>query len=232
MLLAEFEIFHSRPIAPTRRLALGRLLLPVEPAPGFGGVLLGAVLAVHAADVHEDFIPDLQRLLLEIERDSRVVQPRLRHRFQVDRHGLSYSTHRMTSVNDSIEFEFQNNGTPLQQALGASYALERLDIGIRQKLVPVMLRAMKWRGPIGASFIEYLAGTRASSISALADPRAWALETLGFPAGTVKPGKRDIMSHYRDSVRRAHPDHGGNETDASKLIIDITEARRVLLEAL
>ena len=48
MLLAEFEIFHSRPIAPTRRLALGRLMLPVEPAPGFGGILLGAVLAVHA----------------------------------------------------------------------------------------------------------------------------------------------------------------------------------------
>ena len=110
--------------------------------------------------------------------------------------------------------------------------MERLDIGIRQQLVPVMLRAMKWRGPIGASFIEYLAGTKVSSISALADPRAWALETLGFPGGTVKPGKRDIMAHYRDSVRRAHPDHGGNETDASKLIIDITEARRVLLEAL
>jgi hypothetical protein len=213
-------------------LALGRLLLPVEPAPGFGGILLGAVLAVHAGEVDEDLIPDLQRLLLEIERDSRVVQPRLRHRFQVDRHGLSYSTHRMTSVNDSIEFEFQNNGNALQQALGAIYALERLDIGIRQQLVPVMLRAMKWRGPIGASFIEYLAGTKVSSISALADPRAWALEILGFPGGTVKPGKRDIMAHYRDSVRRAHPDHGGNEIDASKLIIDITEARRVLLEAL
>ena len=51
MLLAEFEIFHSRPIAPTRRLALGRLLLPVEPTPGFGGILLGAVLAVHIAEV-------------------------------------------------------------------------------------------------------------------------------------------------------------------------------------
>jgi hypothetical protein len=138
----------------------------------------------------------------------------------------------MTSVNDSIEFEFQNNGTSLQQALGAIYALERLDIGIRQQLVPVMLRAMKWRGPIGGSFIEYLAGTKVASISVLADPRAWALETLGFPGGTVKPGKRDIMAHYRDSVRRAHPDHGGNETDASKLIIDITEARRVLLESL
>lgn len=232
MLLAEFEIFHSRPIAPTRRLALGRLLLPVEPTPGFGGILLGAVLAVHIAEVDEDFIPDLQRLLLEIERDSRVVQPRLRHRFQVDRHGLSNSTHRMMNIDESIEFEFQNNGTALQQSLGAIYALERLDIEIRKQLVPVMLRAMKWRGPIGPSFIEYLAGSKVSSVSALADPRAWALEILGFPGGTVKPGKRDIMARYRDSVRRVHPDQGGDELQASRLILDISEARRILLETL
>lgn len=232
MLLAEIEIFHSRPIAPTRRLSLGHLVLPVEPTPGFGGILLGAVLAVHIGAVDDDLIPDIQRLLVEIENDSRVVQPRLRHRFQVDRHGLSYSRHRMMGNGDSIEFEFDNNGTALQQVLGAIYSLERLDISIRHILVPIMRRAMTWRGPIGPSFIAYLAGTNASSVSALADPRAWALEILGFPSGTIKPGKRDIMSRYRDSLRRAHPDHGGDEGLASKLIIDITEARRVLIDSL
>ena len=44
MLLAELEIWHSRPITPTRRVALGHLVLPADPAPGFGGVLLGAVV--------------------------------------------------------------------------------------------------------------------------------------------------------------------------------------------
>ena len=232
MLLAEIEIFHSRPIAPTRRLSLGHISLPVEPTPGFGGILLGAVVAAHIHDVDEDLYPDLQRLLSEIERDSRVVQPRLRHRFQVDRHGLSYSTHRMHGNGDSIEFEFQSNGTPLQQVLGAIYSLERLNIDLRQKLVPMMRRAFTWRGPIGPSFIAYLAGTNASSVSALADPRAWALDVLGFPGGTIKPGKRDIMGRYRDSLRRVHPDHGGDEIQASKLILDITEARRILLNAL
>jgi hypothetical protein len=29
-----------------------------------------------------------------------------------------------------------------------------------------------------------------------------------------------------------HPDHGGNEKNAGKLIMDVTEARRILLEAL
>ena len=45
MLLAELEVWHSRPITPTRRVALGHLVLPADPAPGFGGLLLGAVAA-------------------------------------------------------------------------------------------------------------------------------------------------------------------------------------------
>ena len=42
--LAELEIYHSRPFAPTRRLSLGASNLPVDPAPGPGGILLGAVV--------------------------------------------------------------------------------------------------------------------------------------------------------------------------------------------
>ncbi len=55
MLLAELEIFHSRSAQPTRRVALGHLVLPVEPAPGLGGILLGAVVARHA--LRERFTP-------------------------------------------------------------------------------------------------------------------------------------------------------------------------------
>ena len=44
MLLAELEVWHSRPTTPTRRVALGHLVLPTDPAPGFGGLLLGAVI--------------------------------------------------------------------------------------------------------------------------------------------------------------------------------------------
>ena len=232
MLLAEMEIFHSRPIAPTRRLSLGHLVLPVDPAPGFGGLLLGAIVSVYSRDIDEDLIPDIQRLLVEIENGTRVVQPRLRHRFQVDRHGLSYSVHRLLQKGDSVEFELVSHGTPLQQVLGAIYTLERFDEKARHEMVALMRRAMMWRGPIGASFISYLAGSKASSVSALADPRAWALEVLGFPVGTRKPVKKEIMVRYRESLRKAHPDHGGDEAEASKAIVDITEARRVLLEML
>ena len=40
MLLAELQIWHTRPITPTRRIALGHLVLPTDPAPGLGGILL------------------------------------------------------------------------------------------------------------------------------------------------------------------------------------------------
>ena len=96
MLLAELVVWHTRPLAPTRRLALGNLVLPTDPPPGLGGLLLGAVVAEHARDVDDDLIPDLHRLIEQVERGDRVVQPRLRHRFQVDRHGLGHSTHRLT----------------------------------------------------------------------------------------------------------------------------------------
>lgn len=54
MLLAELEIWHSRPIAPTRRVALGDRVLPVEPAPGFGGLLLGGIVAAHIEALDDD----------------------------------------------------------------------------------------------------------------------------------------------------------------------------------
>jgi hypothetical protein len=228
MLLAELEIWHSRPITPTRRVALGHLVLPADPTPGFGGVLLGAVIARHLFDVDDDLHPDIQRLILEVQRGDRVVQPRLRHRFQVDRHGLSRSVHRLMGEDDAAAFVFGTNGNPLQQVLGAVYALERLEPATRRALGPVLVRSMSWRGPIGASFISYLVGNATNSVSALADPRAWALEVLGFPAGTIKPSKREITQRFRDKLRLVHPDHGGAQDRASREIADLAEARRVL----
>jgi hypothetical protein len=228
MLLAELEVWHSRPTTPTRRIALGHLVLPVEPIPGFGGLLLGAVIAKHLPDVDEDLVPDIHRLLGQIERGDRVSQPRLRHRYQVDRHGLAVSVHRLEGDGDNVRFDLHAQGSPLAQVLGAVYAVERLDAPARRHLVPVLHRAMRWRGAIGPSFVADLAGTASTSLAAMADPRAWALELLGFPLGTSKISKKEITSRYRDGLRRAHPDHGGDEAAASKAIIDLGEARKIL----
>ena len=222
MLLAELEVFHTRPAVPTRRVALGHLLLPVEPAPGFGGLLLGAVVANHIAGV--------ARLITEIERGDRVVQPRLRHRFQVDRHGLSHSRHQMIGDDDDIEFDFGTNGSDLAQVLGAVYALERLELSSRRLIAPVLLKAIRWRGPIGPALIAHLAGAQSATLSALADPRAWAMELLGFAVDAPKPSKREVTKQYRVRMRDVHPDHGGAAIDASKAILDLNEARRILTE--
>lgn len=229
-LLAELEVWHSRPMTPTRRVALGHLVLPCDPAPGLGGLLLGAVVAHHGREADDDEIPDLHRLVDQLSRGERIVQPRLRHRFQADRQGLARSTHRLVGLNEELTFDFANQGSPMQQVLGAIYAVERLEFAARFALTSVLHKALGWRGPIGPSLISHLAGSRAASLSALADPRAWALEMLGFPLGTAKPSKKQILGRFRDRLRDVHPDYGGDETVASGAIEEITEARRILLE--
>lgn len=230
MILAELEVFHTRPAVPTRRVALGHLVLPVEPAPGFGGLLLGAVVANHITGVDIELQGDVARLIGEIERGDRVVQPRLRHRFQVDRHGLSHSTHRLIGDQDDIEFDFGTNGSDLAQVLGAVYALERLELTSRRAIAPVLLKATRWRGPIGPALIAHLAGSRSATLSAMADPRAWAMQLLGFPADAPEPSKREVTKQYRVRMRDVHPDHGGAAVDASKAILDLNEARRILTD--
>jgi hypothetical protein len=228
MLLAEVEVWHTRPSVPTRRLALGHLFLPTDPAPGLGGLLLGAVVAAHIGGVDPDLVPDLHRLIDQVEKDQRVVQPRLRHRFQVDRHGLARSTHRLLSEADEISFRFDTHGTDLAQVLGAIYAVERLDVPHRRVIAPILHKATLWRGPVGPALINYLAGAQTTSLAALADPRAWALEILGFPPGAQMPSKREVMTQYRQRMMSVHPDHGGDRISAGTAILELNEARRIL----
>jgi hypothetical protein len=129
---------------------------------------------------------------------------------------------------DNVRFDLHTQGSPLAQVLGAVYALERLDEQARRHLVPVLHRAMRWRGPIGPSFVANLAGDVSTSLAAMADPRAWALDMLGFPVGTVAVTKKEITARYREGLRRAHPDHGGDQAAASKAIADLGEARKIL----
>ena len=172
MYLAGFEVWHSRGFAPTRRLALGEIDLPMDPAPGLGGLLLAAVVSANFRHIDEDLMPDVHRLVDQIVRGNRIVQPRLRHRYQVDRHGLSRSIHSLHGDGDVLEFDFDDHGTPLQNVLGAVYVRERF----------------------GSS-------------------------------------KREVQRQFRNRLRDVHPDYGGADEVASELIAQITEARRILTEA-
>ncbi len=150
MLLAELEVWHTRPAVPTRRVALGHMVLPVDPAPGFGGLLLGSIVAAHLPGINDELVPDIHRLIGQVERGERIVQPRLRHRFQVDRHGLAVSRHRLVGEDEDIAFERHTIGTDLAQVLGAIYAAERLAPEYRRQIGPLLQKAAHWRGPIGS----------------------------------------------------------------------------------
>ena len=231
MLLAELEIWHTRPITPTRRVALGHLVLPTDPAPGLGGVLLAAVVAAYLPDVDDELVPDLGRLIDQVTRGERVVQPRLQHRYQVDRHGMAVSVHQLNGDADNVTFDLHSMGRPLSQVLGAIYALERLDFDARRSLAPVLHRALRWHGPIGPSFVADISGVSRGDLVGLTDPRVWALDLLGFPMGTVKVTKKEVMARFRAKLRDAHPDHGGNDAVAGDTIERLGEARRILLQS-
>ena len=50
MILAELNVWHSRPAVPTRRVALGEDQLGFDPSPGPGGLLIAAVFAASASN--------------------------------------------------------------------------------------------------------------------------------------------------------------------------------------
>ena len=92
----------------------------------------------------------------------------------------------------------------------------------------MLRKATRWRGPIGPALIAYLGGSQAHELSSLADPLAWALAVLGFPPGGDRPTNKEVTKSYRIRMRAVHPDHGGDRTTASKEILDLNAARRIL----
>jgi len=239
VILAELEVFHSRPIAPTRRVALGRVDLPISPAPGFGGILLGGIVAGHIGALDPDLFDDLHRLTLQLQEGHRIPQPRLRHRFQTDRIGLTRSVHRLVGDGEDLDFDFEAKGAPAQHILAAVYAAGQLPLVPRGRVMEVLRRAMRWVGPLDRGFVAHVTGLDRGhdwSTRAFRDPVQWALGILGL--GVPGPDPRDVLRmpdrtlvqrQFRDLLRVAHPDHGGATDDAARRIADLTEARRILL---
>ena len=236
MILAELEVFHSRPIAPTRRVAIGRTHLPVDPAPGFGGLLLGGIVAGHMEQLDPELFDDLHRLTLQLEAGQRIPQPRLRHRFQTDRVGLTRSVHRLVGEGEDLDFEFEVKGAAAQHILAAVYAAGALPPVARAKALSVVRLAMRWAGPLDHVFVAHLSGLdrgRTWSARAFHDPVRWAVGILGLGGKGVStlevPDRLAVQQRFRDLLREAHPDHGNTTDGAADRIAELTEARRILL---
>lgn len=233
MLVAEIEIFHSRRIAPTRRLSLGSSLLVCEPAPGTGGILLGGVVARFAPEIDPDLHPDILGLTHELEAGRQIAQPRLRHRLQDDRVGLARTLHRLRRVDNELAFDFANDekAAPVQNVIAALYFAGRLPREQRGPVLAATRRGLAWRGPIGPTLIAHLAGLNGGSwmnADAASDPVAWACEILGIETDAVIE-RAQIQRSFREALRGAHPDHGAGDAEAADRIAELSEARRILL---
>ena len=229
MVLAELEVRHSRSIGPTRRVALGKLHLPVEPSPGNGPLLLAAVLGAHAHSLEDDLRDDLDRLLWDLELGRRISQPRLRHRFQTDVVGLDRSRHRLVRSGRAVALELDGHGGRLPQVLGALYAAATLPARARPPAFALLRRATRWEGDADERLMRFLtAGEGPLGPLPSAGDEGWALGVLGFHTGT-EPLRGDILRRFRLLVREAHPDHGGTPEEAGARILELAEAKRILL---
>ncbi|MGQ0617560.1 MAG: hypothetical protein ACT4PW_11320 [Acidimicrobiia bacterium] len=233
MILAELEVFHNRPFAPTRRLALGFCELPTEPEPGFGPLLLGALVAVGAEDLDRDDLAGVLGLMDECEHGLRVVQPRLRHRYQVDRHGLARSSGRLLAGGEEVELDVDGHASPLQMTLAAVYAAARFPAPARPRAYAALRKGLRWRGVVDRRLFTHLAGrdgVPALSVAAYADPTGWALSVLDLAVNGSELEVAEVQRRFRELLREAHPDHGGESAGAAERIAELTEARRILLD--
>ena len=231
MLLAELEIRHSRAVAPTRRVALGNQWLPTDPAPGFGGILLGGIVARYVDDIPLELREELLDLVDDLELDRRFLQPRLRHRFQTDVVGLDRSRHKLVGAGESLSFELDGHGAALPQLLGAVYAAGRIHATTRPAVFHAIRKAARWDGPIDASLIAHLSDPTSApprSWRLFPTDERWARQVLGFGPES-HPEPMEVQRRFRSLVRESHPDHGGRSEGAGQRILELTEARRILL---
>ena len=233
MLVAELEIRHSRPFSPTRRVALGQLWLPTDPI-GPGGILLAGIVAagVSALEGDEETLDRIDVLLDDLEGGRRVVQPRVLYRFQSDVHGLDRSHHRLLAEGEKFELDIDGHGAVLPQILGAMYAASRLSYSVRGQVFRLLRRATRWTGAADDRLITFLTGDEAASFRRRnrGHDERWALQVLGF-GGHAEPKRSEIQQRFRDLVREAHPDHGGDADGAGQRMVDLSEARSILLNA-
>jgi hypothetical protein len=237
MLLAEIEIRHSRAVAPTRRVALGPHWLPTEPVPGYGGILLGGIVAAHMGEVDPELRDEFLILINDLEAERRIAQPRLRHRFQIDVVGLDRSRHKLVGhpgddFFGDVHFELEGDGRPVPQILGAVYAAARLHPDARPGVYAAIRKAALWEdgaNPALVTFLTDMTNVPPTWWRRFSTDERWALEVLGFGPNEGQPGRDEVLQRFRSLLRESHPDHGAEHQGAGQRILELTEARRILL---
>jgi hypothetical protein len=244
MLLAELTVRHTRRHMPTRRVALGDRVLPTG-HPGYGSILLACVAATTVAGLDEEQAEAFLPFLREARNGLSVPRRALRFRLQVDTEGLAFSRHRLLGEGQGLVAELDVHGHhPVPQLLGAVMAAAALAAYPRQLALRAIEAAMERPGvlPEGiiARWVTHVQVTPGPAPAAPGKGRAgdvwwgvpaerrWAMEVLGF-APDASLEREDVLRRFRRLIRLAHPDHGAAHGGAAERIVELGEARRVLL---
>jgi hypothetical protein len=249
MVLAELNVRHTRRHMPTRRVALGDAYLPTS-GPAYGAVLLGAVVSEFAAELDEEQLELVPRLLHDAREGLTVPRIALRYRLQTDTHGLDRSRHRIvaeatTSEQAGVVLELDRHGRADPQVIGAvlaaaalppsgrSIALQAVAAALREPRLPVGMRVRRLLE--GAPDLRHFlpgaprfAGPLVDVWSGIPADRRWAMEVLGLHA-EMPVERDDVQARFRRLVRLAHPDHGAATDRAAERLAELREARALLL---
>lgn len=244
VLLAELNIRHTRRHMPTRRVALGDRVLPTG-QPGYGPILLAAVVGANVHGADEEQAEALRPFLRQAGGGLSIPRRALRFRLQTDTEGLALSRHRLLGEGGKLFLELDVHGQyPVPQLLGAVMAAAALAPYPRSLALQGIAQAVEHPGFPEGFEVRYVTEARATvpppngarmrrggpgeGWSGVPPERRWAMEVLGF-GPQVAPGRDEVLRRFRRLVRLAHPDHGGAQRFAAERIVELGEARRVLL---
>ena len=249
MLLAELNVRHTRRHMPTRRVALGDRVLPTA-HPGYGPMLLAAVVAASAHALDEEQAEALPDFLKVAGSGLSIPRRALRFRLQTDVEGLALSRHRLLGEDGGLVLELDVHGQyPVPQLLGAIMAAAAMATYPRRLAFRAIEDAVKrpgWYPPrmevreiteararppraTGAAAYVQVGDLTGADWEGVPAERRWAMEVLGFgPQASLE--RNEVLRRFRRMVRLAHPDHGAASTGAAERIVELGEARRLLLD--
>lgn len=227
ILVASLNGYVSRPIAPTRRLALGPLSVPEGRPPGSAAALLSGVAAEFGHRLSPDQLGDIEVLIEAVRLGRRVVQPAARHRLQQDRVGLTAVSYRLIEDRGALRLDWRHGASsPLQALLLALYACQQSDWDVRTQRLAAFGRGLQHRGGPSDAFLRRALASPGGAIAT--HDADWAIRLLGLQGTRWR--RRDIQVAYRRRLVEVHPDQGGSHDDAPERIAALGEARRILIE--
>jgi hypothetical protein len=244
---------------PTRRVALGERVLPTG-HPGYGSILLACVVGANGDGLDEAQEEALPHFLALANAGGLSVPRRgLRFRMQTDTEGLALSRHRLLGEDGGLVLELDVHAQhPVPQLIGAVMAAAAMAPFPRGLAFDAIKQAVDRPGatPEGV-IVRELTEARGRPLRLGAVPgavvrdevvldahhlpgdgdwmgvppeRRWAMEVLGFQPGSSLD-RNEVLGRFRRLVRMAHPDHGGESWGAAERIVELGEARRVLLDS-